>query len=199
MKVLIHVCCAPCLIGPLEVLRQEGAQPSGFFYNPNIHPFLEFRKRVKALRVFLEKDDLPVEIIEEYGLELFMRDIYRPALSNAEGPDRRERCRACHFLRLRRTAERAKEMGLDAFTTTLLGSPHQDHELLRESGERAAKETGVSFLYRDFRPLHERSHEAARRRQLYLQPYCGCCFSEYERFRDTGRELYRGSGPKKAE
>jgi serine/threonine protein kinase len=101
--------------------------------------------------------------------------------------------------RLRRTAERAREMGSDAFTTTLLGSPHQDHELLRESGERAAEEVGVSFLYRDFRPLHERSHEAARRRQLYLQPYCGCCFSEYERFRDTGRELYRGGGPKKAE
>ena len=199
MKLLIHVCCAPCLIGPLEALRVEGMQPSGFFYNPNIHPFLEFRKRVKALRVFLEKDDLPVEIVEEYGLELFMREVCRPALSNAEGPDRRERCRRCHFLRLRRTAERAKEMGFDAFTTTLLGSPHQDHELLRESGERAAEKAGASFLYRDFRPLHERSHEAARRRQLYLQPYCGCCFSEYERLRDTSRELYRGSGPKKAE
>jgi predicted adenine nucleotide alpha hydrolase (AANH) superfamily ATPase len=191
MKLLIHVCCAPCLIGPLEALRQEGMQPSGFFYNPNIHPFLEFRKRLKAVRVFLEKDDLPVEIVEEYGLELFMREVYRT--------DRTERCRNCHFLRLRRTAERAKEMGFDAFTTTLLGSPHQDHELLRESGERAAEAAGVSFLYRDFRPLHERSHEAARRRQLYLQPYCGCCFSEYERFRDTTRELYRGGGQKKAE
>jgi predicted adenine nucleotide alpha hydrolase (AANH) superfamily ATPase len=191
MRLLIHVCCAPCLIGPLEALRQEGAQVSGFFYNPNIHPFLEFRKRVKALRVFSEKDDVPLEIVEEYGLEMFIRDVYRP--------ERRERCRACHFLRLRRTAERAKEMGLDAFTTTLLGSPHQDHELLRESGERAAEAVGVSFLYRDFRPLHERSLEAARKRQLYLQPYCGCCFSEYERFRDTGKELYRGSGSKRAD
>ena len=134
MKLLIHVCCAPCLIGPLEALRREGMQPSGFFYNPNIHPFLEFRKRVKALRVFLEKDELPVEIIEEYGLELFMREVFRP--------DRRERCRNCDFLRLRRTADRAKEMGFDAFTTTLLGSPHQDHELLRESGERAAEKVG---------------------------------------------------------
>ena len=186
MKVLIHVCCAPCLIGPLEALRAEGMEPAGFFYNPNIHPFLEFRKRVKALRVFLEKDELPVEIVEEYGLERFIRDMY--------DPDRHERCRRCHFERLRRTAERAREKGLDAFTTTLLGSPHQDHELLRESGLRAAQETGGSFLYRDFRPLHEQSHEAARRRQLYLQPYCGCCFSEYERFRDTTRELYRGSG-----
>ena len=152
MKVLIHVCCAPCLIGPLDALRQEGLQPAGFFYNPNIHPFLEFRKRIKAVRVFLEKDDLPVEIIEEYGLEMFVRDIYRP--------ERRERCRNCHFARLRRTAERAREMGFDAFTTTLLGSPHQDHDLLRESGERAEDLAGVSFLYRDFRPLHEHSHEA---------------------------------------
>ena len=188
MKVLIHVCCAPCLIGPLEALRAEGLQLSGFFYNPNIHPFLEFRKRIKAVRVFLEKDDVPIEIVEEYGLEMFVREIYRP--------DRRERCRNCHFMRLRRTAERAREMGFDAFTTTLLGSPHQDHDLLRESGERAEEMERVSFLYRDFRPLHERSHELARRRQLYLQPYCGCCFSEYERFRDTTRELYRG-GPER--
>ena len=163
-----------------------GDGAAGFFYNPNIHPFLEFRKRVKALRVFLEKDKLPVEIVEEYGLERFIREMY--------DPDRRERCRRCHFERLRRTAERAREKGFDAFTTTLLGSPHQDHELLRESGLRAAQQTGGSFLYRDFRPLHEQSHDAARRRQLYLQPYCGCCFSEYERFRDTTRELYRGSG-----
>lgn len=184
MRVLIHVCCAPCLIGPLEMLRAEGMAPAGLFYNPNIHPLLEFRKRVKALRVFLERDDLPVEIVEEYGLDFFVRAIY--------DSDRRTRCGRCHAHRLRRTAGRAKEQGFDAFTTTLLGSPHQDHALLQEMGRRAAEESGVPFLYRDFRPLHERGHEAARRRQLYLQPYCGCVFSECERFRDTGRELYRG-------
>jgi predicted adenine nucleotide alpha hydrolase (AANH) superfamily ATPase len=187
LKTLIHVCCAPCLIGPLEALRSEGMEPAGFFYNPNIHPFLEFRKRVKALRVFLEKETVPMEIIEEYGLDLFMREVYNP--------DRRTRCGRCHFLRLHRTALRARERGLDAFTTTLLGSPHQDHDLLKTTGERVTQMTGMPFLYRDFRPLHERSHEIARKRQLYRQPYCGCCFSEYERFRDTPHELYRGGSP----
>jgi len=190
MKTLVHICCAPCLIGPLEALRAEGMELSGFFYNPNIHPFLEFRKRVKAVRVFLERDDLPVEIIEEYGLDQFVREVYAPT--------KRARCENCLFLRLHRTAGRAREKGLESFTTTLLGSPDQDHALVREVGLRVAAATGVNFLYRDFRPLHERSHEAARQRQLYLQSYCGCCFSEYERYRDTTRELYRGGGSDRA-
>ena len=186
MRTLIHICCAPCLIAPLEFLRAEGIAPAGFFYNPNIHPFLEFRKRIKALRVFLEIDDLPVEIDSEYGLDLFVREVYNP--------NRRTRCGNCYSLRLLRTAVKAREGGFDNFTTTLLVSPHQDHGLVRETGLRAAREAGTNFLYRDFRPLDERSHELARRRMLYRQSYCGCCFSEYERYRNTTRELYRGSG-----
>ena len=132
----------------------------------------------------LETDGLPVDVVEEYGLDQFIREVYHP--------ERPRRCASCYFLRLSRTALRAREQGFDRFTTTLLVSPHQNHELVREAAERAAALTGVEFLYRDFRPLHERSHEMARRRRLYLQQYCGCCFSEYERFRDTTRELYRG-------
>ena len=184
MKALIHICCAPCLIAPLEALRAEGMTLAGIFYNPNIHPFLEFRKRIKALRVFLEADRLPVEIDDEYGLDRFVREVYDPG--------RERRCENCYTLRLRRTARRAREQGFEAFTTTLLVSPHQDHDRVREVGERMAKETGTSFLYRDFRALHEHAHEVARRRRLYVQQYCGCCFSEYERYRDTTRELYRG-------
>jgi len=186
MTTLIHACCAPCLIAPLEALRAEGMAVAGFFYNPNIHPFLEFRKRIKALQVFLESDDLPVEIDTAYGLDLFVREVYDPS--------RRKRCENCYTVRLRRTAQRAREQRFDAFTTTLLVSPHQDHDLIQEVGRRAAAETGVTFLYRDFRPLHERSHAIARRRQLYRQPYCGCCFSEYERYRNTTRELHRLRG-----
>ncbi len=189
MKTLIHICCAPCLIGPLEVLRREGVTPAGFFFNPNIHPLLEFRRRVKALRVFLEGDPLPVTFDEGYGLERFIHEVY--------DPDPARRCDACHLLRLRATAALAKADGFDAFTTTLLGSPHRDHERVRALGEQAAEEAGVSFLYRDLRPWHDPGREEARRRQLYLQSYCGCCFSEYERFRDTNREVYRGTPPKR--
>lgn len=184
MRTLIHVCCAPCLLAPLEALRAEACEPAGLFYNPNIHPFLEFRKRIKAVRVFQETDNLPMEVDSEYGLDLFVREVYDPA--------RKKRCQNCYLLRLRRTAQRAQEQGFETFTTTLLVSPHQDHDLVRGVGTRVAEETGVAFLYRDFRPLNRRSHELARSRRLYLQQYCGCCFSEYERYRDTTRELYRG-------
>jgi len=196
MRVLLHVCCAPCLLAPLEALRAESLEPAGFFYNPNIHPFLEFRKRIKALHVFRESDDMPLEIISEYGLDRFIREAYLPALgartAGAAQPDRGKRCENCYLLRLRATALRAREQGFDCFTTTLLVSPHQKHDLVRHAGERVAAETATRFLYRDFRPLNERSHRLARQRMLYRQSYCGCCFSEYERYRDTTRELYRG-------
>lgn len=183
-KTLIHVCCAPCLLGALQVLPADSL--AGFFYNPNVHPFLEFRKRIKAVHVFHEKNTLPVEIDEEYGLALFAKHVF-----NAEQP---ERCRRCITLRLKHTAERAAERGCGAFTTTLLSSPHQDHELLRSVGEQVARDTGVAFLYQDFRPSLAAGHEEARKRGIYLQQYCGCCFSEYERYRNTSRELYRGGG-----
>lgn len=187
MKTLIHICCAPCLIAPLDQLRSENMEVAGIFYNPNIHPLLEFRKRVKALRVFLESDDLAVEIDETYGLEKFVTEVY--------DPNRHQRCANCYAMRLRHTARRAGEAGFDAFTTTLLVSPHQDHEGVRKTGQQAAAEAGTTFLYRDFRPLNARSQEEAKRRSLYRQSYCGCCFSEYERFRNTTRELYRGARP----
>jgi predicted adenine nucleotide alpha hydrolase (AANH) superfamily ATPase len=188
MRVLIHACCAPCLIGPLDALRGEGHEPAALFYNPNIHPFLEFRKRVKAMRVFMEADAIPVEIDETYGLDFYVREIYDPLP--------RVRCARCYRARLVRTARLAAERGFDAFTTTLLGSPHQDHEALRRVGEEAAEAAKMPFLYRDFRSAHDEGHRVARARHLYLQQYCGCCFSEYERYRDTTRELYRGPGPK---
>lgn len=182
---LLHICCAPCLCAPLEALRGEGFAVEGFFFNPNIHPLLEFRKRVKALRVFLESDPLQAEICESYGLGEFLEQVAPPA----EG-----RCARCHAMRLERTARLAAEKGLPAFTTTLLASRHQDHASVRRAGERAAESAGVEFVYRDFRPLADRSAEIAKKRQLYRQSYCGCVFSEEERYRNTAKELYRGPG-----
>lgn len=185
MSVLIHICCAPCLGGPLEALREEGLEVEGFFLNPNIHPLLEFRKRLKALRVFMESDPIPVAFDEEYGLERYLREV-RPLEPG--------RCARCYAQRLVPTAGLAAERGHEAFTTTLLVSRHQDHDTVRRVGEAAAREAGVAFLDRDFRPLADRSAEIAKRKMLYRQPYCGCVFSEAERFRDTTREVYRGEG-----
>lgn len=185
MSVLIHICCAPCLGGPLEALRGESFEVEGFFLNPNIHPLLEFRKRLKALRVFMESDPIPVTFDEEYGLESYLREV-RPLEAG--------RCERCYAQRLAPTANLAAERGHEAFTTTLLVSRHQNHEAVRRAGEAAALEAGVEFVYRDFRPLADRSAQIAKRKMLYRQPYCGCVFSEAERFRDTTREVYRGGG-----
>jgi predicted adenine nucleotide alpha hydrolase (AANH) superfamily ATPase len=173
----------------LEYLRGQGREVEGLFYNPNIHPFIEFRRRLKALRVFLETDPLHVEIDEQYGLETWLRQA-RPL-------DPR-RCERCYETRLKRTAETAKSGDFDAFTTTLLVSKHQQHDTVRQVGERMAETYGVPFLYEDMRLLADSCGEAAKKRQLYRQSYCGCVFSEHERYRDTNREVYRGPGGAKA-
>ena len=193
MKVLLHICCAPCAIGPLEALHGEGHAVTGLFYNPNIHPLIQFRRRLKAVKVYNEREHLPMIYDEEYGLVRFLDAVHRPDEAAALQPG--VRCECCYRLRLSRAAHVAHERGMDAFTTTLLSSKHQNHEAIRRMGEEMAATHGVTFLYRDLRPLADASHEAARRRHLYLQNYCGCIFSEWERFRDTAQHLYRGASP----
>ncbi len=186
MRVLLHVCCAGCTIAPHEALTGEGHEVVAFFYNPNIHPFIELRRRMKAQRVLQERVPLRVIYEEEYGLRRFLEQVdWR-----GEG-----RCGDCYALRLGRTARLAAEGGFDAFTTTLLGSPQQDHDLVRRVGERCGAGGGVEFLYRNWRPLAAEGHERAGTMRLYRQNYCGCVFSEWERFRDTTRHVYRGPGP----
>ncbi|NLW50070.1 MAG: epoxyqueuosine reductase QueH [Candidatus Brocadiaceae bacterium] len=188
MRVLLHVCCAACAIEPAEELARNGHRVHGFFSNPNIHPFIEFRRRLKALKVLQERLPLPVTYQEDYGLPDWLAAV-RWAAPAAE------RCADCYRLRLARTAETAARGGYEAFATTLLSSTHQDHSVIRAIGEECARTHGVAFLAQDWRPLAERGHERARRMRLYLQNYCGCVFSEWERFRDTALHVYRGQGP----
>ena len=171
MYLLLHICCGVCLGGPFESLRNTKVRIQGYFYNPNIHPFAEFMGRMDALRILQEAQGISIRYEEGYGLEDFLRD----ALPNDE-----HRCLRCYRMRLRRTAQRAKEMGCDAFSTTLLVSRHQKHELIRQAGTEAAQEFGIPFHYEDWRPLNLKSFEAAKSSAIYRQRYCGCIFSEYE-------------------
>ncbi|NIA21536.1 MAG: hypothetical protein GWP05_06125 [Anaerolineaceae bacterium] len=183
MAILVHACCAECLLGPLEELGERGF--AGYFYNPNIHPLIEFRRRLKAFRILAQQLKLDCTADESYGLWDFLGRVdYRG----------QERCRQCYVLRLTRTAEVARERSMEAFTTTLLVSRHQKHELVREVGRQVAAATGVPFAYFDWRDLAEAGHEEAGRRNLYRQQYCGCLFSEYDRYKDTGLHRYRGPG-----
>ncbi|MEK7291206.1 MAG: epoxyqueuosine reductase QueH [Planctomycetota bacterium] len=184
MNLLLHICCACCLCAPLNELRKEGFKVTGLFYNPNIHPLLEFRKRLKALRVFQESDPISVIYNEDYGLREYLKTV------DYEGGDR---CADCYAMRLKFTASYAKENGYDAFTSTMLFSIYQNHEQLKMLSENISREYGIDFVYRDYRYLSECSHDIAKKKMIYRQGYCGCIFSEYERYKDTTRELYKGN------
>ena len=167
MKLLLHTCCAPCLVYPLEALQREGFLVTGFFYNPNIHPFAEYIKRKEALAVL----NPGIEIIyPEYAPREFFR-----AVNLREEPA--TRCSICWKERLRKTAQAAKSAGFKYFTTTLLVSPYQDQELLKKAGYEVAAEEAIEFYYADFRPGFRKAHDAARAKGVYCQRYCGCIYS----------------------
>lgn len=173
MKTLMHACCAPCSIQCVESLRAEAIEPVLFWYNPNIHPFTEYRSRKDALIEFAHKSDLELILQDIYGLRSFIAQVY---------PDFDKRCGSCYCMRLKEAAKYAAEHEFDSFTTTLLISPYQNHDLICEIAKEMAEQYHVAFLYRDFRPLFREGQRAARETGLYMQKYCGCVFSEEERY-----------------
>ena len=173
MKTLLHICCAPCANMCIDELRQDGQELTGYWYNPNIHPFTEYRARRNCLRDYAGTIALPLVERDDYGLRPFVRAV----AEDIEG-----RCVKCYELRLFAAAEYAAANGFDSFTSSLFISPDQNHELLKEVGERAADEFHIRFQYRDFRPLFRQGQERARELGFYMQKYCGCVFSEQERY-----------------
>jgi predicted adenine nucleotide alpha hydrolase (AANH) superfamily ATPase len=185
MKLLLHTCCAPCSVQCVESLKREGIKPDLFWYNPNIHPFTEYRTRRDTLVQFAKETDLALTLDDEYGLRSFIRGVY-PTFERSEGTQQpasdHPRCAYCYRTRLEKTAACAAAHGYESFSTTLLISPYQNHGLIRELGEELAAACGVEFLYRDFRPCFREGQNQARAKGYYMQKYCGCIFSEEERY-----------------
>ena len=173
---LLHTCCAPCATYSVNRLRGEHWQVTGFWYNPNIHPFTEHQNRRESLVAYSAAVRLPMIWWEPYEMPLFLRRV-------ADSPAKPERCEVCYRLRLGKTAAMARERGFDAFSTTLLISPYQDHALLRQSGEAAGAEHGVPFYYADLRQGWAERGRLTKEYALYRQQYCGCLYSEWERYR----------------
>jgi predicted adenine nucleotide alpha hydrolase (AANH) superfamily ATPase len=173
MHILLHICCGPCATFPVESLLEAGHRVTGFFYNPNIHPYTEFTKRLEAVKQYAEQTGLKMIYHDEYDLRGFLRQV----LFRED-----QRCRFCYHMRLLRTAAVARKGSFDAFTSTLLVSPHQDHELVKAVAEQVAIEVGVRVHYVDFRKGYRRAYELSRKHDLYRQSYCGCIFSEHERY-----------------
>ena len=177
MKLLLHTCCAPCLIYPLEALRARGAEVTGLFYNPNIHPFAEYVARRQAVEEYCTKSKTEM-YFPDYVPEEFFRAVHMMEEKN-------ERCPICWFQRLRYTAQVARENGFSHFSSTLLVSPYQDQELLKKIGSDVADAEGSAFYYEDFRPGFKKAHDEARAQGIYCQKYCGCIYSEIERCRKS--------------
>ena len=173
MKTLLHICCAPCANQCIEVLRGDKFEVTGFWYNPNIHPFTEYRARRNCLREYAAAIDLPLLENNDYALRPFVRVVV---------DDIAHRCGKCYEMRFFEAARQAAEGGFDSFTSSLFISPYQNHALMQETAERAATEYGVKFLYRDFRPYFKAGQDKARELGFYMQKYCGCVFSEEERY-----------------
>ena len=173
MKVLLHICCAPCSIYPLGELRGQGKDVTGFFFNHNIHPYQEYRRRLDTVKEFAGKVGLDVIYRDEYRLEDFLAAV-------AAAPA--ERCRYCYASRLEETARVAAESGFDAFSSSLLYSRYQRHDEIRALGERLATAYGVAFHYDDFRRGWQEGIRLSKELGLYRQQYCGCIYSEKERY-----------------
>ena len=184
-KLLLHTCCAPCSVYCIASLREEGIEPTVFWYNPNIHPYIEYKTRRDCLKDYLKSISVHGIFLEDYGLDNFCRNVVG---------DIENRCvKYCYRARLSRTVIYAKAHGFDSFTTTLLVSPYQKHEEIKKICEELAALSGLKFVYRDFRVGFREGQAKARELGLYMQKYCGCIFSEEDRYqKQISRDLEQG-------
>lgn len=174
MKLLMHTCCAPCSVYCIDALKEEGIEPTIYWYNPNIHPYMEYKARRDTLKEYAKSLNLNAIFEEDYGLDEFCKNVVG---------DLQNRCKNyCYPVRLRKTFEYAKANGYDAVTTTLLYSIYQNHDFIKEYMEKLSEEFGIEFLYRDFRVGFRDGQNKARELGLYMQKYCGCIFSEEMRY-----------------
>ncbi|HAD81289.1 MAG: hypothetical protein A2509_00415 [Candidatus Edwardsbacteria bacterium RIFOXYD12_FULL_50_11] len=176
-RLLLHICCAPCLCYPHQSLSDEKAGITGFWFNPNIHPYREYQARLGSVRDFAQN----------HGLEMIYDDSY--PLEENVSLLLKDRCRACYSIRLEAAAREAAQRGYDGFSTTLLYSIYQKHDLIRGLGAEIGREHGVKFIYRDFRKGWEEGRTKAMELDLYRQKYCGCIFSERDRYMKTKKKI----------
>lgn len=173
MKILLHACCGPCSIFPTMRLADEGHEFSLFYFNPNIHPYKEFKKRLSTLREYSALKKYRLIIDKNYPLEECVRGMLdEPTV----------RCAYCYRVRLEKTAVYAKENNFEAFSTSLLVSPYQKHDLIKLIAEEIATKVGITFYYEDYRNGYQEGVDISKELEMYRQPYCGCVFSERDRY-----------------
>lgn len=171
---LLHTCCAPCSVKCIDVLSEKDFNPVVFWYNPNIHPWSEYNARKIALIGYCARKGVDILVEDKYGLREFIKDVY-PDFGSG-------RCAFCYKKRIEETARRAARENYSSFSTTLLISPYQKHDFVKNIALEAAEKYSVEFVYIDFRPEFREGQRIARSEGIYMQKYCGCIFSEEERY-----------------
>lgn len=179
MKILVHICCAPDAVYFLKKLREDypHAQLVGFFYDPNIHPYEEYRLRL--LETQRACKELGIELYEgEYDLEGWISAVK----GYEDEPERGKRCAICFDYRLLRSLEFAKKVNATHLTTTLLMSPKKEFLMLKESGEKVCEGSGIEFLALDYRKGGgtQEMFRLSKELELYHQDYCGCIYGLFK-------------------
>lgn len=186
MKLLLHACCGPCLLAVAPKLKTDGHELTAYFFNPNIHPLAEQTRRIEAFEQAAAWLEIPVLPVPGYEPQSYFR-----AVTFRED----ERCRLCYRVRLFEAGLACRDDGCEAFTTTLLVSPYQQQDGIREAGEAAAQAAGVGFLFEDFRPLFGSERPVTTELGMYRQKYCGCLYSEIEAAKArNAKAARRGAG-----
>ncbi|MBU1077137.1 MAG: epoxyqueuosine reductase QueH [Spirochaetes bacterium] len=173
-SLLIHACCSPCLSYPFEELNND-FNITVFWYNPNIHPFSEYERRINSLYRYQAIKSAEVIYEDQYNIDTWLNHT-RPG---GKKLDKKDRCRACYWMRLKKTAEYAKKKNYSSFTSTLLYSKYQYHEDIKEISLKVGKEFSIKFHYQDFRSGWKEGINLSKKYGLYRQRYCGCIFSEH--------------------
>jgi len=180
MRILLHICCGNCAIYPVKMLRENNHAITGFFYNPNIHPFQEFQKRLETTKAYANLVELPMVCNEDYALEEFL---------GAVAQEPQNRCDYCYRIRLMSTAREAHRLGLEGFSTTLLYSRYQKHQDIVDFGRTLAADYQLVFHYEDFRVGWNEGIRISKEMGLYRQQYCGCIYSERDRYLPKRKNL----------
>lgn len=174
-KCLMHTCCAPCSIYCIEKLEKENISFDLYWYNPNIHPYTEYEKRRDTLIDYANKLNIKLILNENNNFDEFIQ---------IQSKDLSKRCEdVCYRIRLEETAKEASKLGYFSYTTTLLVSPYQNTEKIVEIGKEYAEKYNIKFLEKDFLLGFREGQNKARELKMYMQNYCGCIFSEFDRYR----------------
>lgn len=176
-RLLIHACCAPCLVAVYDdtiknMINMDIDEFDVIWHNTNIHPKIEYEKRKETFVSYVNSMGKTPIMIDEYNMNKFISDVV-----NLDKTKYKMRCEYCYVSRLEKVFEYAKENGYTHVTTTLLISPFQKHDVIKKVCESLAKKYDVIFLYKDYRPLFEEGQKKAKELGIYRQKYCGCIYS----------------------